>query len=366
MDKINPMNIYLINFSNVLLDRFLNCDFPKWEKKENSSNPYKEYECKTIKDKNLFYHWKAYIYEDKDLLKNDIKKNKSNNQIILKFGSDNIDKFLIEDHYVEIGIISEDYYCENKDELNIYLTNIKYDNQNIEKTINKIYIYLHERHCYFNQIEDEKNKHNIDFSINILLTGIARMGKSSFINLLSRKLVSMSNSSFKSVTTKINEYIIFKRVDDNKNIGIKFYDSPGLTDDKNEENENAIELIKNKLSSKLDSKNEIHLIYFFLSNNTILEKHKLFFKSLQEINEDRMNNQNLKKIPIIFVFNRTDKDIDKFWLKEFLEEFNSLIIENIPGTQSDKTLENDNIIDTNLVKSKKKNLLFQFMELKNY
>ena len=151
-----------------------------------------------------------------------------------------------------------------------------------------------------------------------------------------------------------------------KNIGIKFYDSPGLTDDKNEENENAIELIKNKLSSKLDSKNEIHLIYFFLSNNTILEKHKLFFKSLQEINEDRMNNQNLKKIPIIFVFNRTDQDIDKFWLKDFLKDFNSLKIENIPGTQSDKTLENDNIIDTNLVKSKKKNLLFQFMELKNY
>ena len=314
--KPEPMIIYLIDFDEELLKWFFDWDCPKWQKKENSSNRYKEYEFKGKKNEKEFYDWKAYIYEKKDLLKEDIIKNYELNQVILIFGINSIDEFLIEDCEVEIGIISENNYSENKGELNRYLTNIKYDKENMKKTINKIYKYLHERNCYFNQIENKVNESLIDFSINILLTGISRMGKSTFINLISRKLVSKANDAPEPVTTKINEYIIYKRIE-KKNIGIKFYDTPGLTEDKKEENKNAINLIKNKLSKETDSSKEINLIYFFLNDSANLANHLLFFQFLIDINKERKK-QNLKGIPLIFVFNKNSKKVNKVRYKSFL------------------------------------------------
>lgn len=187
--------------------------------------------------------WNAYIYENKDQLKNAIKENKINNQIIL-IGNNNIDEYLIKNNYVEIGIIAEQKYSQNKDELNRYLNNIKYDKENMRKTINNIYTYLRERFCYFNQLGNNSPYYpRLDFSINILLTGISKMGKSTFVNLLSRKQVALSNGSHKSVTKKETKYKIYKTIEDRK-IGIIFYDTPGLTDDKNKENINIIEFIK--------------------------------------------------------------------------------------------------------------------------
>ena len=145
MAKNNPMIIYLINFDVNLLEKFLNNDNTKWQKKQTSSNEYEEFEWIYEIDKNdtkkESYPWKAYKYENKDKLKKAIKDNKNNNQILLIFENNNVDEFLNKNNYVEIGIITEANYSQNKDELNIYLTKIKYDKENMRKSINNIYIF---------------------------------------------------------------------------------------------------------------------------------------------------------------------------------------------------------------------------------
>ena len=195
------------------------------------------------------------------------------------------------------------------------------------------------------------------------------MGKSTFINLLSRKQVAQAKKSHKPVTENMNEYKIYKIIGDKK-IGIIFYDTPGLTDDKNDENIKIIDLIKTKLNNDIDSVEQIHLIYFFLNDSTNLGNHILFFQLLVNINKER-EKKKYKKIPIIFVYNmNSEDDIDKDLLKSFLNDdkndFHSLYIENIPGFQNGESSENDNIIITNLKKKKTLGSMFQFLEFKNY
>ena len=59
-----------------------------------------------------------------------------------------------------------------------------------------------------------------------MLTGISRSGKSTLINILSEKLISLETPEFLSVTTEINEYIIYKEIKKDTIIKLKFIDTP--------------------------------------------------------------------------------------------------------------------------------------------
>ena len=63
----------------------------------------------------------------------------------------------------------------------------------------------------FNGLENE----NSHFTMNILIAGLARVGKSTFINLMTRKLSALESDLTVSVTKNISEYYIYKN--DNKN-----------------------------------------------------------------------------------------------------------------------------------------------------
>ena len=58
-----------------------------------------------------------------------------------------------------------------------------------------------------------------------MLTGISRSGKSTLINILSEKLISLETPEFLSVTTEINEYIIYKEIKKDTIIKLKFIES---------------------------------------------------------------------------------------------------------------------------------------------
>ncbi len=58
---------------------------------------------------------------------------------------------------------------------------------------------------------------------------ISRAGKSSLINVLSKKLISLESPEPKSITKGITEYIIYrKEQNNNKKVRIKLIDTPGL------------------------------------------------------------------------------------------------------------------------------------------
>ena len=78
--------------------------------------------------------------------------------------------------------------------------------------------------------------------------------------------------------------------------GIRVYDTPGLVKKKGL---NSFELIKSKLSKIFD---KIHIIYFFIKAQSNLEQCIDILKYIRDINIKR-NENNLNKIPIIFIKN---------------------------------------------------------------
>ena len=127
----------------------------------------------------------------------------SKNNIIIKFGSNNIEfllectDFLSRVYLPQIAIITNSEVRGIQD--NRFLTIIK---ENIQTKLYKnIFNYLWERECYFNQRGNLVNEYSPDnlipsedltsSSLNIMLTGMSRAGKSTLINILSEKLVSL-------------------------------------------------------------------------------------------------------------------------------------------------------------------------------
>ena len=194
------------------------------------------------------------------------KKHFSNNNIIIVFGANNAD-FLLNCTYLltrlylpQIAVITNDNIDGIQD--NRFLTIIKNnDEQNLYK---KIFNYLWEKECYFNQrghLINEYSPENIipskdlpSSSLNIMLTGMSRSGKSTLINILSGKFISLETPELISVTQEIREYIIYKEIKEegNKNglIKLKFIDTPGLNidpdDKKNERAKNTIKSLEKK------------------------------------------------------------------------------------------------------------------------
>ena len=284
--------------------------------------------------------------EEDEKLKN--KENKENNSefdrkyIIIKFGTKNMNYLLdmmdnlTRVHLPQIAIVTDESLDEDKEYLYDirFLTVIYEDKLNQKNTIKNIFSYLWERENYYNQRGNELNDYlpsnlfkfnnQINSYINILVIGISRQGKSTLINLFSRKLFSLESSEGKSITTKINEYEIKRNFSGNEeNIGIKLFDTPGLIKYKDKDGkiidttEDVKKLIEDKLKECKDSKDDIHFIYFVFGINTNFEQHIDFFKFLQKINKERISNEQ-KKIPIIFIGNYGVEKVGVEALKKIL------------------------------------------------
>ena len=141
----------------------------------------------------------------------------------------------------QICIITDENLEEYSEILydNRFITKIEENKQNIKLMTSNIFSYLWDRENYYNERGNDLNDYSptkiakineeINSYINILVVGISRSGKSTLINLLSRKLVSLESSEDKSITRKINEYLLERVIGgEEKKIGIKIIDTPGL------------------------------------------------------------------------------------------------------------------------------------------
>ena len=310
----------------------------------------------------------------------------SKNNIIIKFGSNNIEfllectDFLSRVYLPQIAIITNSEVRGIQD--NRFLTIIK---ENIQTKLYKnIFNYLWERECYFNQRGNLINEYSPDnlipsedltsSSLNIMLTGMSRAGKSTLINILSEKLVSLETPEFISVTTEINEYIIYKKIREKEIIKLKFIDTPGLTfipEKKIDTTQIVIDSINKKLKEYNDTNESIHIIYFFMAGIPNLEQSKNFFKYLNDLNDERIKG-GLPKLPILFVFNHNSSTNNFDALKKFLIEnnYNNLYEEGEKkGNKTDSLKEKirlkkdqnlnfikDNIIGINLLKEYNKGI----------
>ena len=140
---------------------------------------------------------------------------------MLLFG-DNNDIQMILQEFSDINRPRIVFITENKIEIKEsknkkYVTNIIYKGMNDKELNSYIVSTLWELDCYYNEKGNEILRHtpvNIAkglqtdmsfFSINILLTGMCRSGKSTFINLISGKFVALETNDTDSVTLKFSE-----------------------------------------------------------------------------------------------------------------------------------------------------------------
>ena len=278
--------------------------------------------------KSSDFYWITKIYKDEILttekckeIDDIIEKDKTdednplNFHIMLLFGDDND----ITDILEEFSLINRPriVFVTNKikkiEESNNkkYVTNIICEGMNDRELNSYIVSTLWELDCYYNEKGNEIFRHtpvNIAkglksdmsfFSINILLTGMCRAGKSSFINLISGKLMALESNDTESVTLKVSEYYVYKDDDNKENGGIKLIDTPGICD-KDEVNSKTLEAINNFITNKNKNiEKQIHLILFFFLEQSTLGHSENLLKILND-----------SIYPVFFIINKSQ---DKTW-----------------------------------------------------
>jgi GTPase Era involved in 16S rRNA processing len=320
------------------------------------------------------------------------KRNQNNIQIlaqhiIICFGERNIKKlckYFQDMRYPRIISVTE-----SKCEINIdkrYITNIINETMNEEEVSSSIISTLWELDCYcmgksnlickytpeniFNGLE----KDNSLLSLNILLLGKPRVGKSTLVNLISGKLVSLESDSNSSVTKKVLEYYIYRDDDKNGHSAIKLIDTPGLVPGKKEtllEQKKIEDMIKNNKNQK-NLEKRIHFILFLLMDNDLsLEGLNVLELVVKESN-----------CPVFFIINQGLEDkienyldsLNDFLGEDLVNEDQIIIanlkigdIEKIYGISEifqkiSKYIKDKKILDENL-KSKIDNLLDQFRKI---
>ena len=275
--------------------------------------------------KSSDFYWITKIYEDEVLTEekcNQIEENIENDKaakikyhIMLLFGDDNNIQMILEEfsdiHRPRIIFVSNKKTNIEESNKKKYVTNIACEGMDDKELNSYIVSTLWELDCYYNEKGNEIFRHtpvnivkglqtdNSFFTINILLTGMCRAGKSSFINLLAGKLIALETNDTESVTLKISEYYIYKDENNKDNGGLKLIDTPGICENEhiNSETKKIInEFITNK-EQKIEK--QIHFVlFFFMEQSTLGHSEEL----LQILNKS--------KYPVFFIINKSQ---DKTW-----------------------------------------------------
>lgn len=318
------LNVIVLCENKQLIEKL----FPE-EDKENKEIRYNHYHnnfnnfFEFLKKKKKSYKWRAMTYPElnvenskqiRNKLKNYFEKEEKNikKNVIIIFGDNEIKKIikLINDlEQTKRPLIL--FVSKNKGDYSrlsdIRLATFLKMDDDEEKTYNKIISYLWEKDCYFNErgnITCRLSEANLFYkkpkgftSLKILLIGLKRSGKSTLINIISKKLTAFELPNDQSITKTITEYDIYPFEEEEKNniSCIKFYDSPGIEKTEIFDSESiVIDFLKNKFD-------EINLIYFVKRDGGI-EDCKNVFDKIVSLNNKRKE-KGLAKVPIIFIIN---------------------------------------------------------------
>ncbi len=312
------------------------------------------------------FYWIAKLYEKftnntiKEIME-DIKNDKDINkpyikqQIILCFIDENNKNVLssfknIKDNiYTPLIIIVSDKKIEsfgNMDKRKI--TNIVYAKMGNETLKNRIISALWNCDCYYNEKGNKICRYtpdnifksletNLSFhSVNILLTGKSRSGKSTFINFLSNKLVALESCEKVSVTNTLNEYYIYSSNDGkSEHTAIKLMDTPGIVQSEITKSKEYLEQLLKSQGTNMEK--QIHFIFFFFMEGDSLEGTNKIFELLNKC-----------KIPVLFVINKAFDDSDNGKTRDI-----SSTISFLTRIKCNNLINRDNFIGINIVGTKK-------------
>jgi GTP-binding protein EngB required for normal cell division len=132
-------------------------------------------------------------------------------------------------------------------------------------------------------------------TINILLCGFSRKGKSTFINMIFDKMATLENPSFLPVTSEIIEFLLPGQADENNIVkgGVKIFDVPGLIEGTTDNMSNIEKLVDQTIKNQEDNFDVIHYILFFLSPDPNFQNTSSFLRKLNNF-----------RIKVIFIINR--------------------------------------------------------------
>ena len=132
-------------------------------------------------------------------------------------------------------------------------------------------------------------------TINILLCGFSRKGKSTFTNMIFDKMATLENPSFLPVTSEIIEFLLPGQADENNIVkgGVKIFDVPGLIEGTTDNMSNIEKLVDQSIRNQEYNFDVIHYILFFLSPAPNFQNTSSFLRKLNNF-----------RIKVIFIINR--------------------------------------------------------------
>ena len=333
-----------------------------------SNKRYKSMGTNEYKTEQFYWIARNYTESSKEIIQkiceeiqNDTEKNviKFEKNIILYFGSENFDLLLEKlkqkgDIYFPLIIIITEKKINSKTLGYIDLrkiTNIVLNDKTSNRINSIIISQLWESDCYFNERGNKLCRYTPDnifkalninlsfYSINILLTGKSRAGKSTFINFLSNKLVALESSKKESVSQKITEYCLELDSNNSKHSIIKLFDTPGIIPEPKKLNE-----CKQFLQSILENKDnnmekQIHFILFFFNEGDNIEGIDEIFELLNDCQK-----------PVLFIINRAFDETDNGNTKDI-----KATICYLTQKKFEKLINPKNYFGVNIVKTKKSN-----------
>ena len=307
-------------------------------------------------------------------------------QVIMCFGVDNIELLIDkvkkngEIYFPLFIIISEEKDADTINKIKFKekrrITNIILNEKTRKKLNSRIISVLWKYDCYYNERGNKICRYTPDsmfksfdidlpfYSINILLTGKSRSGKSTFINYLSNKLDALESCKKETVSKKITEYCLYLNNNKNKNIKpscIRIFDMPGIVsikkinddlDDNKSEKKNAIKNVnENNENKNIDSKEMLSVLLNTKNNNMDKQIHFVLFffmegDSLEGIEEifELLNNC---EMPVFFVINKAMSEDDDGRSKDIASTISFLKQKNFNNLIDEK-----NYFGINLVSSK--------------
>jgi uncharacterized protein (DUF697 family) len=132
-------------------------------------------------------------------------------------------------------------------------------------------------------------------TIKLLLTGFTRKGKSTFINMIFDKMVTLESPSVLPITSEIIEFLLPCQPNQNNIVkgGVQIFDVPGIIEGTNKNMSGVIDLINISIKNQEYNHDVINYILFFLCPAPNFDNTLNFLKLLNEYG-----------IKVIFIINR--------------------------------------------------------------